>query len=56
MVTEDEKRRPRPRCHYTDISDDILPALRSAGVQRGSDRADARAQSSRDLRGRVRRL
>ena len=32
MVTEDEKLRTRPRWHYTHISDDILPALRSAGV------------------------
>jgi phosphotriesterase-related protein len=32
MLSEDEKRRTRPRWHYTHISDDILPALRAAGV------------------------
>ena len=32
MLTEDAKRRTRPRWHYTHISDDILPALRKAGV------------------------
>jgi len=31
-VTEEDKRRTRPRWHYTHISDDILPALRTAGV------------------------
>jgi phosphotriesterase-related protein len=33
MVSEDEKRRTRPLWHYTHISDDILPALRTAGVK-----------------------
>jgi phosphotriesterase-related protein len=33
MVTEDEKRRTRPLWHYNHISDDILPALRRAGVK-----------------------
>ena len=32
MLSEDAKRRTRPRWHYTHISDDILPALRKAGV------------------------
>src|SRR5437868_13539003 len=32
MLSEDAKRRVRPRWHYTHISDDILPALRKAGV------------------------
>ena len=32
MLTEDDKRRTRPHWHYTHISDDILPALRVAGV------------------------
>ena len=32
MLSEDDKRRTRPRWHYTHISDDILPALRAAGV------------------------
>jgi phosphotriesterase-related protein len=32
MLSEDDKRRTRPRWHYTHISDDILPALRKAGV------------------------
>jgi phosphotriesterase-related protein len=32
MLSEDAKRRTRPRWHYTHISDDILPALRRAGV------------------------
>jgi phosphotriesterase-related protein len=32
MLSEEEKRRTRPRWHYTHISDDILPALRKAGV------------------------
>jgi phosphotriesterase-related protein len=32
MVSEEDKRRIRPRWHYTHISDDILPALRAAGV------------------------
>jgi phosphotriesterase-related protein len=32
MLTEDAKRRTRPRWHYNHISDDILPALRKAGV------------------------
>ena len=32
MVSEDDKRRTRPLWHYTHISDDILPALRKAGV------------------------
>jgi phosphotriesterase-related protein len=31
-LSEDDKRRTRPRWHYTHISDDILPALRKAGV------------------------
>jgi len=31
-LSEDAKRRTRPRWHYTHISDDILPALRKAGV------------------------
>jgi phosphotriesterase-related protein len=32
MLSEDDKRRTRPRWKYTHISDDILPALRAAGV------------------------
>jgi phosphotriesterase-related protein len=32
MLSEDDKRRTRPRWNYTHISDDILPALRKAGV------------------------
>jgi phosphotriesterase-related protein len=32
LLSEDAKRRTRPRWHYTHISDDILPALRKAGV------------------------
>ena len=32
MLSEDAKRRTRPHWHYTHISDDILPALRKAGV------------------------
>jgi phosphotriesterase-related protein len=32
MLSEEDKRRTRPRWHYTHISDDILPALRAAGV------------------------
>ncbi len=32
MVSEDDKRRTRPLWHYNHISDDILPALRKAGV------------------------
>jgi phosphotriesterase-related protein len=33
MLSEEDKRRTRPRWHYTHISDDILPALRKAGVE-----------------------
>jgi phosphotriesterase-related protein len=33
MLTEEAKRRTRPRWHYNHISDDILPALRKAGVK-----------------------
>ena len=32
MLSEDAKRRTRPLWHYNHISDDILPALRAAGV------------------------
>jgi phosphotriesterase-related protein len=32
MLSEDDKRRTRPRWHYNHIPDDILPALRQAGV------------------------
>ena len=32
MLSEDDKRRTRPRWHYNHIADDILPALRKAGV------------------------
>ena len=32
MLSEDDKRRTRPRWHYNHIPDDILPALRKAGV------------------------
>jgi len=32
LLSEDDKRRTRPRWHYNHISDDILPALRKAGV------------------------
>jgi len=32
MLSEDDKRRTRPCWHYNHISDDILPALRKAGV------------------------
>jgi phosphotriesterase-related protein len=33
MLSEDAKRRTRPRWNYNHISDDILPALRQAGVK-----------------------
>jgi phosphotriesterase-related protein len=32
MLSEESKRRTRPQWHYNHISDDILPALRQAGV------------------------
>ena len=32
MQSEEDKRRMRPHWHYNHISDDILPALRAAGV------------------------
>jgi phosphotriesterase-related protein len=32
MLSEDDKRRTRPLWHYNHIPDDILPALRTAGV------------------------
>src|SRR5258708_7089275 len=32
MLSEDDKRRTRPLWHYNHIPDDILPALRKAGV------------------------
>jgi phosphotriesterase-related protein len=32
MLSEEDKRRTRPHWHYNHISDDILPALRKAGV------------------------
>ena len=32
MLSEDAKRKTRPLWHYNHISDDILPALRKAGV------------------------
>ncbi len=32
MLSEDDKRRTRPQWHYNHIPDDILPALRKAGV------------------------
>ena len=32
MLSEEDKRRTRPRWHYNHIPDDILPALRKAGV------------------------
>ena len=32
MLSEDDKRRTRPLWHYNHISDDILPALQTAGV------------------------
>jgi phosphotriesterase-related protein len=32
MLSEEDKRHTRPRWHYNHISDDILPALRAAGV------------------------
>ncbi len=32
MLSEEDKRRTRPRWNYNHISDDILPALRKAGV------------------------
>jgi phosphotriesterase-related protein len=32
MLSEDEKRRTRPQWHYNHIPEDILPALRRAGV------------------------
>ena len=32
LLSEDDKRRTRPLWHYNHISDDILPALRAAGV------------------------
>ena len=32
MISEEGKRRTRPHWHYNHISDDILPALRKAGV------------------------
>jgi phosphotriesterase-related protein len=33
MLSEEAKKRTRPHWHYTHISDDILPALRAAGVK-----------------------
>jgi phosphotriesterase-related protein len=33
MLSEEAKQRLRPHWHYTHISDDILPALRAAGVK-----------------------
>ena len=33
MLSEDAKRNTRPLWHYNHISDDILPALRKAGVK-----------------------
>jgi phosphotriesterase-related protein len=33
MLSEDAKRRTRPQWHYNHIPDDILPALRKAGVK-----------------------
>jgi phosphotriesterase-related protein len=33
LLSEEAKRRTRPRWHYNHISDDILPALRKAGVK-----------------------
>ena len=33
MLSEEDKRRTRPHWHYNHISDDILPALRTAGVK-----------------------
>src|SRR5262245_3236652 len=33
MLSEEDKRRTRPLWHYNHISDDILPALRKAGVR-----------------------
>ena len=33
MLSEEAKKRTRPQWHYTHISDDILPALRTAGVK-----------------------
>src|SRR4029453_12314497 len=36
MLSEDAKRRTRPLWHYNHISDDILPALRKAGVSEDS--------------------
>jgi phosphotriesterase-related protein len=38
MLSEEHKRRSRPHWHYDHISDDILPALRSAGVAEGQIR------------------
>jgi len=38
MLSEEDKRRTRPLWHYNHISDDILPALRKAGV--GEDQID----------------
>jgi phosphotriesterase-related protein len=35
MLSEDDKRRTRPLWHYNHIPDDILPALRKAGVSEG---------------------
>src|SRR3989442_10537944 len=32
MLSEEDKRRTRPRWHYNHISDDVLPALRKSGV------------------------
>ena len=32
MLSEEDKRRTRPLWHYNHIPDDILPALRKAGV------------------------
>jgi phosphotriesterase-related protein len=33
MLSEDAKLRTRPHWHYNHIPDDILPALRKAGVK-----------------------
>ena len=50
MLSEDAKLRTRPHWHYNHIPDDILPALRKAGVKEDQNRADARAESPGDLR------
>ena len=51
MLSEDDKRRTRPLWHYNHISDDILPALRAAGVTEDQIEQMLVRQPPGDLRG-----